>query len=79
MGSVKRGRRLSGLIDLRLAMRLHQGFHAFLAAPAASANAKGIGKGGATVVAVFNRGNEFTVGNALANTNVHSDGIRKSC
>ena len=58
---------------------LYQCFHGFLTASATRSGTEGFRQRRAAGVAVFDGVKDLAIGNALANTNVHGDGVEKGC
>ena len=68
-----------GLPNFWLDVGLYQCFHGFLTASATRSGTEGFRQRRAAGVAVFDGVKDLAIGNALANTNVHGDGVEKSC
>lgn len=68
-----------GLPDFWPGVGLYQCFHGFLTASATRSGTEGFRQRHAAGVAVFDGVKDLAIGNALANTNVHGDGVEKGC
>lgn len=68
-----------GLPDFRPGVGLYQCFHGFLTASATRSGTEDFRQRRAAGVAVFDGVKDLAIGNALANTNVHGDGVEKGC